>query len=145
MMKKSGPEPKKQTETKVVELDDKMKNTIHNLTLVMGDWRKLFNIPISNILIARAMNHTVRRNGLVINGYWITGRKIYLIIRCTKYRVEDTLKKFAKRLGRSVHADMWALSVMVGLGRHVGVICRVVNIILFSAIIDLSGSITLIL
>lgn len=53
--------------------------------------------------------------------------------------------KFAKRLGRSVHADMWALSVMVGLGRHVGVICRVVNIILFSAIIDLSGSITLLL
>lgn len=101
-MKEKTSDIKNQKKATVVELDDSKKHLTYNLILIMGVWRKIFTHSIRNILISKALNHCVRKDGLVINGYWITNQRIYLIVKCRKYTIKHTLEKFAKRLNREL-------------------------------------------
>lgn len=70
----------------------KKSKIVHDLMLVMTDWRLKMPITQGNIIMAEALNYCSYYEGLEIQGYLITKRRLFLIAYSNKLPFETVLK-----------------------------------------------------
>ncbi|WGH75715.1 hypothetical protein P8625_00705 [Tenacibaculum tangerinum] len=75
----------------------------HAFLLYLKLWRKEIPVACRNVIIAEALNHCVYYENMMIKGYWLRDKKLYLIIHTEAQNVEELLEVFAKQVLRGIH------------------------------------------
>lgn len=83
----------KKNENTTIEIIAKKHLYHHKAALKIGDWKKHFDFNYVNTIIAMALNHSVKNNELVINGYLITRQHLFLIAKTSEKKIDTTVHK----------------------------------------------------
>ncbi len=86
-------------ETKLV---NKFKS-VHHLVLVTKSWGKEIPLNWQYIIIAEALNYCVVNEGVIIKGYWLKEKRLYLIIESIQSKLNHVLNVFAKQILKEIH------------------------------------------
>ncbi|HEX8014944.1 MAG TPA: hypothetical protein VF465_06910 [Flavobacterium sp.] len=70
----------------------------HQAGLKLGDWEKYFNLKYVNTLIAMALNQCIKNDELIINGYLITDKILYLVVKSNEKKFDSILKKLENHI-----------------------------------------------
>lgn len=65
----------------------------HKVELRIGNWRKHFELNYVKTIIAMTLNHCTKDKQFIINGYLITSKTVYLILKTNEKTFENLLKK----------------------------------------------------
>ena len=77
--------------------------------LYIKSWEKEIPTYWRNVLIAEALNYCVYNEGLVIKGYWLTQKRLYLVILTEKHSAEHILNVFAKQVAKGMYEYQYRL------------------------------------
>ncbi|CAD0007531.1 hypothetical protein [Flavobacterium chungangense] len=70
----------------------------HEAELKLGDWKNQFHLNYVKTLIAMALNHCTENDNLIINGYLITDKTLYLIVKTNDKNFDSSLKKIENNI-----------------------------------------------
>lgn len=65
----------------------------HKIELRIGNWSKKFDLNYVNTLIAMTLNHCTKDKDFIINGYLMTSKTIYLIVKTNEKTFDNLLNK----------------------------------------------------
>lgn len=65
----------------------------HKVELKIENWRKHFDLNYVNTIIAMTLNHCTKNKEFIINGYLITSKTIYLIVKTNEKTFDNLLNK----------------------------------------------------
>ncbi|WP_323789895.1 hypothetical protein [Psychroserpens sp.] len=71
-------------------------------TLVIGNWRKQIPHYYRRIIIANALNTSVKDKKFNIYGYLITSKRVFLILGCNPSKIENKLESLEKNLSLEI-------------------------------------------
>jgi hypothetical protein len=70
----------------------------HKVELKIGNWKKHFDSNYVNTIIAMTLNHCTKDKEYIINGYLITSKTIYLIVKTNEKTFDNLLNKIENHL-----------------------------------------------
>ena len=70
----------------------------HKAELRLEDWKNHFDPGYIKTIIAMTLNHFIKEKEIIINGYLITDKSIYLVFKSERKTIEDLLKKIESHL-----------------------------------------------
>ena len=76
----------------------------HHLVLVMKSWEKELPNDLRHLIIAEALNYCVYHEELIIKGYLLTQKRIYLIATNKSHTMEKVLTIFSKQVAKGIYA-----------------------------------------
>ncbi len=65
----------------------------HKIELRIGNWSKKFDLNYVNTLIAMTLNHCTKDKDFIINGYLMTSKTVYLIVKKNEKIFDNLLNK----------------------------------------------------
>lgn len=65
----------------------------HKTELKIGNWKNNFDLNYIHTLIAIALNHSCKYHDLIINGYLMTAKSLYLVAKTPEKSIENVLNK----------------------------------------------------
>lgn len=65
----------------------------HKAELKIGKWKNNFDLNYTNSIIAIALNHFCKYHDLIINGYLITAKSLYVVAKTPEKSIEKVLDK----------------------------------------------------
>lgn len=83
----------KKIEDKPVQLVARKHFYNHKAELRLGDWKNHFDPGYINTIIAITLNHFIKEKELIINGYLITHKSLYLLFKSDKKAIDELLQK----------------------------------------------------
>ncbi len=86
-------------ETKLVRKSKR----VYHFVLVTKSWGKQIPLNWQHIIIAEALNYSVVKEGLIIKGYWLKEKRLYLIIESIPSKLNHVLNVFAKQILKEIH------------------------------------------
>ncbi|MGH2664783.1 hypothetical protein [Flavobacterium sp.] len=95
----------KKVEDKPIPLISKKHLYHHKVELRLGNWKNNFDISYVNTTIAIALNHCCKYNDLIINGYLITTKNLYLIAKTNEKTIDVILNKIERHIHFLLKAD----------------------------------------
>ncbi|WP_163411024.1 hypothetical protein [Flavobacterium ajazii] len=88
----------KKTDDKSISIIIKKQLYSHEAELKLGDWKNQFHLDYVKTLIAMALNYCTENNDLVVNGYLITDKALYLIVKTNDKTFDSSIKKIENHI-----------------------------------------------
>lgn len=66
---------------------------MHLVELKLGSWKKNYDFNYRNTVIAMTLNHFIKENELVINGYLITTKSLFLVAKIEHRSFQEIMER----------------------------------------------------
>ncbi|MEO6176892.1 MAG: hypothetical protein ABIP27_17195 [Flavobacterium circumlabens] len=70
----------------------------HQSEFKIGNWKDNFDLNYTHSLIAIALNHSCKYHDLIVNGYLITAKSVYLVVKTPEKSIENMLSKIENHI-----------------------------------------------
>ncbi|MCD0465048.1 hypothetical protein [Flavobacterium sp. ENC] len=95
----------KNSEDKPAVLLPKKHIYTHKTELKIGNWKNNFDLNYTQTLIAIALNHCCKYHDLIINGYLITAKSLYLVAKTHEKSIDMMLNKIEDHISLLLKDD----------------------------------------
>lgn len=83
----------RKTDDKPTSMVSKRHFYSHEIELKLGNWKKHFDFNYRSTVIVMALNHFIKEHELVVNGYLITTKSLFLIVKTEKKSIDELVEK----------------------------------------------------
>lgn len=77
----------------------------HKTELKIGNWKNNFDLNYTNSIIAIALNHSCKYHDLIINGYLMTAKSLYVVAKTHEKSIENVLNKIENHIHLLLKSD----------------------------------------